>query len=274
MIRLLPVVLVALAAPASAQSLVAGRVLEGAPWCNDVHHASDLEVVCEVRETILYADRLDVESVVNGPVHVKEWDRADVLVRARIAAVAATTPRAAALVDASSVDTDQGTVQSRLPPTRRREHVSVSYEIFAPRDTDLEVATVNGPVSIHGLRGQIRADAVNGPISLEGVGGDVRVRAVNGPVTVALEGDRWQGGGLEVRTENGPITVTVPDGYSAQVVAETRMGRVTMDDLEVCDAEHRRGRHYGDTLRGRLGHGGQTISLTTANGPVRLVPRG
>lgn len=273
MILRLLAVLVALSAGASAQTNIAGRVLEDAPWCDDVYHERhpDRLVACEVRETLLAAGALDVDGAINGPVKVKKWDRSDILVRARIVGTAPSTSRAERLVDETLVQTRSGVVRSTLPDSRRGEGVHVSYEIFAPRQTDLAVRAVNGPIAIHGLDGQIRARAVNGPVVLQAVGGDVDVHAINGPVTIGLEGEHWRGAGLTVRSENGPITIEVPGAYSAQVSAETQNGRITISDLDVCDAVRRRGRYAGDRLSGQLGRGGASLSLATANGPVRFV---
>ncbi|MGB3542634.1 hypothetical protein [Rubrivirga sp.] len=268
--------LFALSVGASAQTNIAGRVLEDAPWCDNVYQqsTSSREVACEVREALLEAGALDVDGATNGPIEVKEWDRDDVLVRSRIVGVAASKARAERLVDASSVQTQGGRVRSSLPESHNRESVSVSYEIFAPKQTDLTVRAVNGPLTIHGLRGSIQARAVNGPVSIQGVEGDVTIRAVNGPVSIGLEGDRWRGSGLVVRADNGPITVDVPDRYSAQVSAETQNGRIAIDDLDVCDTVRQRGRYVGDRISGRLGTGGSPLALTATNGSVRFVSGG
>lgn len=231
--------LLAVASSACAQPAVADRVLEDAPWCNEIYrNGHDREVVCEVRETVLEADRLDVSGAVNGPIKVKEWDRSDVLVRARVVGIASSQDRAAQLVQASHVDTRNGIVRSTTPETggRSGDGVFISYEIFAPPDTNLDLEAVNGPVAIHGLSGQIRANVVNGPVSLHGVNGDVHIHALNGPVNVGLEGDHWRGAGLEVRAENGPIIVDVPGGYSARFSAETTNGRITTGAVQVHDS--------------------------------------
>lgn len=263
---ILVALLAALAAAASAQTAAAVRVLSGDPWCDRVSAAGQ-RVACEVREFVVNADALDLESQ-NGPVTVQTWDRADVLVRARVVGVARQQDQAERLVRSSSVTVRGGVVRAGPP----RGGASVSYDVFAPRDTDLNVKTVNGPVEIRGLSGRTRAQAANGPVTLSGLAGDVKARSTNGPVTVRLDGRRWRGSGLDVEAVNGPLAVSVPDDYSADLLTETERGRIRTDGVEVCDPVSIRN-GSGEQVAGRLGGGGSTIRLRTTNGPVVLTKR-
>ncbi len=241
------------------------RVLTPDPWCDKVWASDGRAVACEVRETILRAGALDVRAV-NGEVSVREWDRPDVLVRARVAAVSSDAALARRRVQAATVTTAGGRVRADTP-SEARTSASVSFEIFAPRATDLVVAAVNGPVQIDGIAGRIRAEATNGPVALAAVGGDVEVEATNGPVAVALDGTTWRGAGLSVRALNGPVELTLPSGYSARLSARTHQGRISAPGLQSTD----RGRdRMGDRLDVTIGSGGPVLTLAAHNGPVRI----
>ncbi|WP_420454722.1 hypothetical protein [Rubrivirga sp.] len=255
---------VLLATAADAQS---ARVLADDPWCEEVWASDDRAVVCEVRETLLRTDALDVRAV-NGEVSVREWDRPDVLVRARVTAVSADAALARRQVRATTVTTAAGRVRSSAP-SEARSNASVSYQVFAPRSTRLTVAALNGPVSIEGMAGRIRAEVTNGPVALAAVGGDVEVDATNGPVSVALSGTTWRGAGLTVRAMNGPIQLTVPGGYGARLSARTHQGRISAPDLRTGARERRRDQP-GDRLDATLGSGGPVLSLVAHNGPVQI----
>ncbi len=64
---------------------------------------------------------------------------------------------------------------------------------------------------------------------------------------------------------NGGITVTLPEKVSADLEATTVNGSVDSDFPNTV-----RGRMQPQSLRGRLGDGGRTLSLTTVNGSIEL----
>lgn len=270
--RLLAVAVLTATASAAAQS---SRTLSDDDWCDDTAEWSDGETACEVRETVLSARRLSVDAGPMGGATIKAWDRPDVLVRARVVAGARTQREADRLLDATVIETQNGQIRSRQPRDVRGAHasgrwVAVSYEVFAPRRTDAAVRAVNGGVGIHGLHGALRAEAVNGGVALSDVAGAVRARTTNGGVSVTLAGDRWVGEGLDVESTNGGITLTLPDGYSADLTATTRMGRITTPGLALRDARRAEGRWTGDELTARIGNGGPRLRVATVNGGVSI----
>ena len=266
---------IAAAASACAQPTSVARTLTADPWCDETRRGwTDREVACEVREQVVQARALDVAAHVNGAVTVKEWDRDDVLVRARVSAAAPTQAEAERLVRRTSVASAGGHIRAETPRTRgRRAYAGVAFEIFAPRHLSLRASVVNGPLTVHGLRGRIEAETANGPVTLDGVGGDVSVDAANGPVSITL-GSRWAGRALRVGAANGPVTLDVPRGLSARVEAETANGRIRAQGLDVSQLDRQRGRYVGETLTATLGRGGPLLSLETANGPITLRARG
>lgn len=254
---------VLLAACATAQP---NRTLPDDAWCTD-DSGGDRERVCEVRETVVSARRLDIDATPNGGIRVRTWDRPDVLVRARVAAGAATDAEAARLVEATRVRVAGGQIRSASPDARTG-WVSVSYEIFAPRQTDLRLRTHNGGVEVDGVHGAVEARTVNGGVSLSDVTGEVVVRTTNGGVSVALDGDAWEGDGLDVETRNGGIALDLPRGYSARLDAETRMGHISTEGLRVPSADRAQG--TGDHVEATLGRGGRALRLATANGSITV----
>jgi hypothetical protein len=92
---------------------------------------------------------------------------------------------------------------------------SVTVLIEAPRDAALDLETLNGPVDLLNLGGQIQLRAVNGPVAIHGLSGEVKVSATNGPVLVELDGSGWSGRGLDASATNGPLSVRLPDSYNS-----------------------------------------------------------
>ncbi|PAP78167.1 hypothetical protein [Rubrivirga marina] len=243
------------------------RVLPTDDWCDRAGTWQGVRA-CEVRETMTRADALDLQ-VLNGSLEVKEWDRSDVLVRARITAGAKTQADADRAVRETVIEVDGGSVRAE-PGWAGDSQASVSYEIFAPRDTDLDLVATNGPISVHGMNGRIRVTATNGPVFAHDLSGDVEVNATNGPVEVDLGGSVWRGTGLNVMAHNGPITLSVPRDYSARLAAKTNHASISADGVRYAETNRRRGRYTGDQLEATLGRGGPLLSLEAYNGPVRL----
>ena len=245
------------------------RVLASDAWCDEVHSWSSdgSERACEVRETLVRTGTVDV-AVQNGELEVQAWDRADVLVRARVTARGRTAADARQLVRETTVTAEGGRVRSRMP-SGARQGASVSVQVFAPRATALALQAVNGPVRIDGMTGHIRANVTNGPVALAAVGGDVEVQAMNGSVAVELAGTAWRGAGLVVRAQNGPIQLAVPTRYSARLAARSDRAGISAPGLRAERPARRRG-DAGDRLDTTLGRGGALLSLMAHNGPVQI----
>ncbi|HEX2204735.1 MAG TPA: DUF4097 family beta strand repeat-containing protein [Longimicrobium sp.] len=252
------------AVPAHAQE-------RGDDWverCRRWNRSDGRQVHCEVRETRLRADgSLSVDGRQNGGVSVRAWDGADVLVRAQIQTQAPSAAEAREIAREITVRTGGETVAAQGPEVGRRQSWSVSYEVFVPRRTNLQLRTNNGPISVNGVAGEMDLQAHNGPLTLREVAGDVRGRTTNGPVTVTLAGSSWSGAGLDVETTNGPVTLAIPEGYSAHLETGTVNGPMSID--------------FPVTVQGRvtrristdLGRGGAPIRVLTTNGPVTVRER-
>lgn len=227
---------------------------------------------CEVRPVALAAGGLlHVDARPNGGVHVTGWDQAKVAGSARIQVQADNEADARALAGRIVIDTSTGTLRANGPQSGDGRSWAVSFVLSAPRHADVQADSVNGPVAISGIAGQVRATAVNGPISLRDVGGDVRARTTNGPVDIVLSGSAWDGAGLDAETMNGPVTLSVPDGYSAQLEAATVNGPLRLGIPVTVQGDILRGRTR--SINGPIGAGGARIRVATTNGPVTIEKR-
>src|SRR5215471_5773174 len=122
-------------------------------WCRNGYDGRRA-MHCEVRESTLQGvNPLDIDAGQNGGIQVHGWDRADVLVRARIAAYADTDAEARSLAAAVRIDATGTTVRAEGPSTRDqgrdgdRQSWSVSFEISVPRTAMLTLHTINGGIS-------------------------------------------------------------------------------------------------------------------------------
>lgn len=236
--------------------------------CQERQGRGRLVRFCDVRVSQMAAPAgaLRVDPGENGGVAIEGWSGAGVEIHARIETRAETDALARQLSEGVRVLAN-GSIGTSGPPSERDASWNVSFVVYVPFSSDLELSTTNGPLSVEGVTGRMTLETLNGPLSLREVGGDVYARAQNGPLSVTLSGDGWQGGGgLDAETRNGPISLTVPEGYNAELETGTENGPFTTDiPLSVT----LRGRMRGP-INATLGRGGAPIRVMTTNGPVSI----
>ncbi|MDP1570890.1 MAG: DUF4097 family beta strand repeat-containing protein [Vicinamibacterales bacterium] len=226
---------------------------------------------CEVRDERLaaFAGTLSVNAAPNGGISVQAWDQDEILVRAIVNAQAETEADAKRIASEVQVQTGGGRIAATGPDlgNRRRESWHVSYRVFVPARTNLDLNSRNGGIAIRGVQGSIRFETTNGGVTLADLGGDVRGATRNGGLNVTLGGAQWDGAGLDVETSNGGVNLRVPDGYSAELTARTVNGGLRSEvPLTV---QGRIDREINSTL----GSGGAPVRVRTTNGGLRITRR-
>jgi DUF4097 and DUF4098 domain-containing protein YvlB len=234
--------------------------------CNDheSHHDS-LVTHCEMREQSMVAPggAIRINPGSNGGVTVTGWDRTDMLVRTRIETAADSDSEARAIVPQIRIASGGGSLEAAGPEMDRHHHWSVSYEVFAPRQSDIQAKAHNGGIKLADLRGNIQFDTVNGGVTLARLSGEVHGHTTNGGLTVELAGDRWDGSGMEVATTNGGVKLDVPSNYSAHFETATVNGGLKIDVPSVQG-------HLTNNMSFDVGQGGATIKVSTTNGGVTI----
>ena len=229
-------------------------------WNDDERH-------CEVREYTIAAPRvIKVDAGPNGGISVRGWDRRDVFVRAKVQTHARDIEEARELAREIRVITEGGDIRTDIARNNwgRRRGWSVSYEIWAPRNMNLDLESTNGGVRISEVRGTLRAETTNGGVHLVDVAGDVRARATNGGITVDVARDRWEGTGLDAETTNGGVSLTLPERFNGRLEAETVNGGFNFDFPITLQGR------IGKRIETTLGSGGPLVRVVTTNGGVRI----
>ncbi|MBS1811869.1 MAG: DUF4097 family beta strand repeat protein [Acidobacteria bacterium] len=220
---------------------------------------------CEIKELPLQASGVvKVDGRQNGGVSIKGWDRNEILVRAKIEAQAPTESEAHALGNQVRIETAGANIYADGPQSRDKSWWSVSYEVFVPRRSDLELKAHNGGISISGVGGNMIFETTNGGVSLQDVSGKVQGRTSNGGLSVRLSGNRWEGEGLDVRTTNGGVNLVLPENYSARLETSTVNGGFNLGIPVVMQGK------IDKSVSTDLGSGGATLRLTTTNGGVSV----
>lgn len=236
-------------------------------WCrSETWGDRRQQTFCEVREfTVPAAGVLSVDAEPNGGIDVEGTSRGDVVVRAKVSAVAETIERAQQIGRSVSVTATASNVSATGPSgLARREQWQVSYRLSVPTISSLSLKTTNGGIAIRDVDGEVEFRTVNGGVKLANMAGDVKGRTSNGGVDVDLDGPSWRGAGLNVETSNGGVHLRIPQQYSAQLETGTVNGGFNID--------------FPLTVQGRidrevnatLGSGGAPIRVRTHNGGVKV----
>jgi len=146
---------------------------------------------CQAQTVSLPATGSLKVTAVNASVFVETWNAPQILVRVAGQGTGAITVTGPATISA------RGTAPS-----------AVAVMIKLPAGTDLKISTVNGGLSLHGVTGDVTANAVNGGVSI-------------------IVGGSWAGQSLVVNAVNGDIAVAVPADCSARVTASATGGTVS-----------------------------------------------
>jgi len=225
------------------------------------------ERACEVREyPIGSVSKLMVDGRDNGGVVVKGWDRSDVLVRAKVETWSRDAADAKALASQVSVQSAGGNVRADAPSFGDGRGWAVSYEVFVPHRTGLDLKAHNGGISIMDVSGEIAFDTKNGGVNLSRLAGNVHGKTTNGGLNVELAGSRWDGTQLDVSTTNGGIRMDVPANYSARLETSTVNGGLNVDFPVTVSGRLR----LNKELAVNLGSGGPTVRVKTVNGGVSI----
>lgn len=228
-------------------------------------HSDDLASYAETREQRLApASTNTVDPGENGSVRVYGWKNGDVLVRACIQAAAPSESEARSIAGQVAIARGPGDIQPQGPTKSDNVHWNVSYEVWVPNTSNLEIRANNGSIRISDVNGQIRFRTLNGSVHLTDIAGDVEGATTNGSINIQLAGSTWNGHGLRAQTTNGSVHLKVPENYSANVETSTVNGRLHIDfPIEVSG-------DIGRSAMFQLGQGGPTIEAKTVNGSVNI----
>ena len=216
------------------------------------------------QQTLAQSSLNKINSSPNGGITIHGADRSDVLIHACIHTSAPTDQEAKSIASQVQIARGPGDIEPTGPKSERDRYWSVSYEVWMPRQSNLNLSNVNGGIRIEDIDGNVDARNVNGGMHLARLAGQVKTRTVNGGIHIELAGSSWQGQGLDVATTNGGIHFAVPDNYSANVDVSTVNGGIHCD--------------FPISVQGKLtkhvsfqiGGGGAEIRSSTVNGGIHF----
>lgn len=134
---------------------------------------------------------------------------------------------------------------------------------------DLLIVTRDGSITLERVGGRIDARSGDGSIRVNGTPSALALETRDGSVTVRAERGTEMADDWSVRTGDGSVVVELPDGFAAEIDAETQDGSVR-NSLEIPGETERTSREDRRRLQGTLGAGGRVLKLRTNDGSIRL----
>jgi len=132
---------------------------------------------------------------------------------------------------------------------------------------DLDIESHDGSITVEDADGTARLSTGDGGVTSSGRFDSVRVKSGDGSVTLRADRGSEMKSEWSVTTEDGSVAVYLPEGFSAELDAQTGDGTVRSDfDVQGAQTEERRPR----ALRGKIGSGGNLLRIRTGDGSISL----
>ena len=206
---------------------------------------------------------------VNGRITAEATDGDAVELRGERSVKATSEEAARDLLSKIEMREEAGESRVRVevrPPRMRNSGHEIKWTIKVPKGVSVDLRTVNGGVTMVGLRGDVRARATNGGIKGNGiVATNLDAVVTNGGVEIELA-NAASSGSIELESVNGGVELRLPADSKADVTARCVNGGISVEGLgvEVIGEQSRR------KLEGKLNGGGARVNLETVNGGVKI----
>ncbi|NJE26033.1 hypothetical protein E3E22_05250 [Thermococcus sp. MV5] len=140
---------------------------------------------------------------------------------------------------------------------------AVNFELLIPREVEVEVASVNGSITVKNISKAGKIATVNGRIHVENVEAK-KISTVNGTIKVLMAKINNDAG---ISTVNGSIEVYVSRNANVEVKASTVNGKINTDMPGEISKTH----IYGPkSFTGVLGEGRHKLKISAVNGSVTI----
>jgi hypothetical protein len=254
--------------------------------------AAEYSVREEKKFTVTGAAQLAL-STFDGSIEVRGWDRNEVLVEVEKRGPDQPTVdriQVKATQNGNSITLDVAK-PSPLTTTGFQRSPSASLVVSVPLQTAITARSGDGSITIRRVSGKVDLDTDDGSVRARDVTGYAKITTGDGTIGVdgvlkgleldtrdgSVEATARTGSVVEtawtVTTGDGSIRVELPEGFNAELDAQSADGRVQVDRLAGAapDTGAREGRERdGGPVRGRLGAGGKILKLRSGSGSITV----
>jgi len=240
------------------------------------------------RLTLTGAPNLTVKTF-NGSIELRPGERNEILVD--IERRASTLEDAKEIVVETSEHGGNVLIEVKNPRRRQRDFIhfgswtspSVRLIITVPRELTVDATTGDGSIDASDVSGHIELRSGDGSIRIQRVQGEITVNTGDGAVmarevqgTVAVNTGALAGSTMQrewtITSGDGGVRVRVPHEFDADVDVHTGDGSITTSGVEVL-TPRRSPDEERHNVRGRIGQGGETLTVRTGDGSIDVVAR-
>jgi Uncharacterized conserved protein len=144
-----------------------------------------------------------------------------------------------------------------------RNDTRVDYSLHVPANVEVDLTTVTGRITTHGVAGETRATTVNGVVDIESPGSsEVEAKAVNGRIEARFLHEFH---GAALKTVNGGVNLVLPSNASFAGDFSQVNG-----DVEVAFPLDIHSHPGSRRVSGEVNGGRYALRITTVNGDIRI----
>lgn len=238
--------------------------------CGEAPPPEAVEVTEEVTQTVpLGAGRTLVLDGYNGALTIAGRNDSTATFRFTKRATGPGEAAARQLLDRIAIETkERADAVAVTLSSEASDSTSVDVRAEVPFKTPLRLELDNGAVEINAMTGSVTLDVRNGRVGIQGAANGLDVETGNGDIDVEMIGFR-DSTQVSLAARNGAITLALPSSAAAALEAETQVGEIVIEGLELKDREEER-RTTGSRLRAVLRAGTGRLALRTENGTITL----
>lgn len=234
-----------------------------------VMRLGSVEVVDTVSRTVALNDRLLVLEGLRGSVHLTGADPSTADLSFIRRGRGDRREAAQSVLEGISI-TERGTDReyTYTLSAEKDAYAAVDLRGRVPRETELQIDRLSGPVHLEGVEGMLTIEHEHGAVDVEGASAPVEMTLKDGDVQVDFQTVPVEGSSL-LQTGNGDIHLRLPAEASAQIDARTNAGLIRTQGLSFT-AEQFAPIDAGARYTAQLGTDGPPIELRTQNGSITI----
>lgn len=181
------------------------------------------------------------------------------------------------------VDTGDGSVETQSLNGRVKVHTGDGSVRAQAVSGDVDIDTGDGSITLEGAKGDIRlhtgdghidarnldgkldANTGDGAVKIDGRLDQLNIKTGDGSIDARLQPGSKVSSGWSIRTGDGSVDVVLPSDLQANIDASTNDGRISLGIPVTVE-----GTFSNSQLHGKMNGGGQSLTIHTGDGSIRL----
>ena len=164
-----------------------------------------------------------------------------------------------------NVDSGDGSVEAESIQGNLDIHTGDGHIRVAGAKGQIKLRTGDGSIEGRDLDGQINADSGDGHITLDGRFDTLNIKTGDGSINAHAQAGSKVVSAWSIHTGDGSVDLTLPGDLNANIDASTNDGRISLGIPITVE-----GQFSTSQLHGKMNGGGQSLTIHTGDGSIRL----